>query len=166
MFMSSNQDNCKSPSLSIVPNGVKAKESGSVMQKDTPKRKKTFNGFSESDIQTTKNVQRLYFKKFTSEGRSQEDAASSVNWSQSTLNLYLNGKQRIGDTALRRFCRLLKVEPHELSSEYTKSNEDSSDEQKKELADMKEILSELIDAVSGKKDIEMIVMRAKKLVNS
>ena len=31
---------------------------------------------------------------------------------------------------------------------------------------MKEILSELIDAVSGKKDIEMIVMRAKKLVNS
>ncbi len=128
-------------------------------------KKRSFNGFSESDVKTTKAVQELYFTKFTAKGRSQEDAASIVNWSQSTLNLYLNGKQRIGDTALRKFCILLEVEPRELNREYFASKENDRSGENKELLEMKNILAELVDAVTGNRDLELIVMKAKNIVN-
>jgi len=129
-------------------------------------KKKAFAGFSDSDIATTRAVQELYYKKFSAKRIPQDEVASIVDWSQSTLNLYINGKQRIGDTALRKFCILLEVSPEDISDSYKASQKTASDGKAKELSEMKSILADLVDAVGGKRDIELIVMRAKEIVNS
>jgi transcriptional regulator with XRE-family HTH domain len=127
-------------------------------------RKKPFDGFSDADIKTTKNVQKYYSEIFSSKRLRQDAVASTVGWSQSTLNLYINGKQKIGDKALRKFCLLFKVTPDKLSPEYDASNfvPPETSAQSDEMVQMKNILVDLLDAIDSKKDLGAILLRAKK----
>lgn len=147
--------------LSIV--GSSEKTLASSEQTISRKKRRSFEGFSEEDILTTKKVQKLYYEKFGVNRVSQDEVASRVGWSQSTLNLYINGKQKIGDTALRRFCDLFGVTPDQLSVKYKPST--NSQQSLSEISEMRDILAELIKAVDGKRDLNLIIMRAKNIVN-
>lgn len=150
--------------LSIIKMS-KAANTSCEKRPSAAKKKRAFEGFSEEDVATTKKVQQLYHEKFSMKRIPQDEVASQVGWSQSTLNLYINAKQRIGDTALRKFCNLFDVSPDVLSSNYRLKNSEKSPSGTNDLSEMKAILSELIEAVDGKRDLNLIVMKAKNIVN-
>ena len=122
------------------------------------------DGFSESDRETTINVRDRYFSDAALFKQSQLEIASKLCWSQSTLNQYLNGKNRIGEKALRKFCILFQVEPSDLSPAYkfNDSPEGRANIKVDEVKQIKEILSELISAINDKRDINTIMLQAKK----
>lgn len=166
----------KKPILTIVSSkksGVDStkldKACANNQEKNTSSRcfkKRPFEGFHQDDIDITKRVQDLYSAMYTSEGKTQALVAAKVGWSQSTLNQYINGQQRIGDKALRKFCELLQVSPYEINPNYpaSKINKDNSGE--KHLQELKDILSELVEAIDGKRDLKMLVMKAKSTVGN
>jgi transcriptional regulator with XRE-family HTH domain len=129
-----------------------------------PLRKRHLEGFSESETATTRKVQELYGKEFSSKRIPQDVVASKVGWSQATLNLYINGKQKIGEKALRKFCILFNVTPDVLSSDYhaDKFSSKGKPPKTKEVIEIKSLLLDLIEAIDNKRDLGMILMRAKK----
>lgn len=101
---------------------------------------------SEVDQRAADNLKRIWSKHKDKHGVTQLMAAKTMGWTQGNFCQYVNGKVRLGDSALRQFCEYFACNLSDIRPEYS----DPTTEQR--LVDLERALDKAVSKLQTIKD--------------